>query len=57
MEEAEIRCPFCGEDITVLIDCSVDDQDYIEDCSVCCRPIRIRARCADGELVSLDASR
>ena len=23
----------------VLIDCSVSQQDYIEDCQVCCRPI------------------
>ncbi len=34
-----IHCPYCGEAITVLVDCSVDEQDYIEDCQVCCRPI------------------
>jgi len=25
--------------IEVLIDCSVPEQEYIEDCQVCCRPI------------------
>jgi hypothetical protein len=35
----DIQCPYCGETIEVLIDCSVSQQDYIEDCQVCCRPI------------------
>lgn len=34
-------CPYCGENISVLIDSSVPDQHYIEDCEVCCRPITI----------------
>lgn len=34
-----IQCPYCGEVIEVLIDCSVPEQEYIEDCQVCCRPI------------------
>ena len=34
-----IQCPYCGETISVLIDCSVSPQLYIEDCQVCCRPI------------------
>jgi len=40
--EKEIACPYCGESITVLIDDSTDQQDYYEDCSVCCRPIRLQ---------------
>ena len=39
LEESVIECPYCGESITVLIDTSVDQQNYIEDCQVCCRPI------------------
>jgi hypothetical protein len=39
LSETEISCPYCGETISVLIDCSVDQQEYIEDCQVCCRPI------------------
>jgi len=34
-----IQCPYCGEVIEVFIDCSVPEQEYIEDCQVCCRPI------------------
>lgn len=39
LTEAEISCPYCGETSSVLIDSSVEDQHYIEDCQVCCRPI------------------
>jgi len=39
VEERQIHCPYCGEPLAVLIDCSVDHQNYIEDCQVCCRPI------------------
>jgi len=37
-----ISCPYCGESIELLIDDSATDQDYFEDCSVCCRPIRVQ---------------
>ncbi|MEX0901377.1 MAG: CPXCG motif-containing cysteine-rich protein [Pseudohongiellaceae bacterium] len=35
----EIFCPYCGEPIEVTIEVLQDDQEYIEDCQVCCRPI------------------
>jgi len=38
-EFQSIQCPYCGESIDIVIDCSIPDQDYIEDCQVCCRPI------------------
>ncbi|MBU2676591.1 MAG: CPXCG motif-containing cysteine-rich protein [Gammaproteobacteria bacterium] len=39
LEDRTIHCPYCGEGIDVLIDHSVPQQNYIEDCQVCCRPI------------------
>ena len=42
LQENIISCPYCGEMITILVDGSVDEQKYIEDCQVCCRPIDIR---------------
>lgn len=36
-----IGCPYCGEQIEITIDASAGDQDYIEDCHVCCRPINL----------------
>jgi hypothetical protein len=34
-----IGCPYCGEVVDLTVDCSAGDQEYIEDCQVCCRPI------------------
>lgn len=46
----DIDCPYCGESIEVLLDCSVEHQQYIEDCQVCCRPIEISVTVdQDGE--------
>ena len=43
------HCPYCGEPIELLVDASQGAQDYIEDCAVCCRPMRVALRVdADG---------
>jgi hypothetical protein len=39
LTEKAIACPYCGEMIEVLIDSSDMEQQYIEDCQVCCKPI------------------
>ena len=40
-QELEISCPYCGETIGILIDPSVEQQSYTEDCQVCCRPMQM----------------
>ena len=35
----EVNCPYCGEAIELVVDYSAGSQEYVEDCSVCCRPI------------------
>jgi hypothetical protein len=45
-----IACPHCGERISVPIDLSGGDQDVIQDCEVCCSPIRIVYSVSDGQL-------
>ena len=39
LTETSISCPYCGETIDVLIDPTDVEQQYIEDCQVCCKPI------------------
>ncbi|MBD3654572.1 CPXCG motif-containing cysteine-rich protein [Kangiella sp.] len=52
--EQRVTCPYCGEPQTILIDPSVMQQSYIEDCQVCCRPIEFQVEVsADGEDVSI----
>jgi hypothetical protein len=50
---AEVMCPHCGETITLFLDLSVDEQSYIEDCSVCCSPMIVSYTAGEGELHSL----
>jgi hypothetical protein len=46
----DLSCPYCGESIEILVDASAGDQNYIEDCQVCCRPIGLNVRIdEDGE--------
>ena len=40
--EQAIGCPYCGEPISVLVDNSLPEQEYVEDCQVCCRPMVLR---------------
>ncbi|KTF16604.1 CPXCG motif-containing cysteine-rich protein [Pseudoalteromonas sp. H105] len=39
LTQSTITCPYCGERLDILIDPSDLDQQYIEDCQVCCKPI------------------
>jgi hypothetical protein len=48
VEEINAQCPYCWQSIQVLIDCSVEAQEYIEDCQVCCRPIVFDVLVDDG---------
>jgi len=41
LEQVEVACPYCGENIELLVDCSLEMQGYIEDCEVCCRPMTV----------------
>jgi hypothetical protein len=48
---AFVSCPHCGETIDTVPDPGGgEEQTYIEDCAVCCRPIRFAVRYdADGD--------
>jgi len=48
-------CPYCGEDISMVLDLSVGRQSYVEDCEVCCNPIEITYRAEDDSLSSFAA--
>lgn len=54
--ERRIRCPFCAEPMTVILDISADGQSYIEDCQVCCQPMQISFAVTDDELTDLQVA-
>ncbi len=49
LETKIISCPYCGELIELVIDKSIPQQTYIEDCEVCCRPIQLNILVEDDE--------
>lgn len=50
------QCPYCWEEISMILDTSVTDQQYIEDCEVCCNPIEVRPVFEDGELIAFESN-
>ncbi|MEY8020868.1 CPXCG motif-containing cysteine-rich protein [Muriicola sp. SD30] len=56
MLEHFFQCPYCWEEISMLIDTSVATQTYVEDCEVCCNPIEINIHCTAGELHEFQAN-
>ena len=55
MEEHFYQCPYCWEQVSVLVDVSQSSQTYIEDCEVCCNPIQFHIQCLGQVLQSLEA--
>lgn len=59
--EAFVECPYCGETNEVALDPgSGSDQEYVEDCQVCCRPWLMHVRytrdgTADIEVIRSDS--
>ncbi len=54
-DEVEISCPWCGEPFAATVDAAAGDQVWTTDCEICCRPIRVRIRMEDGEILGLEA--
>ncbi len=55
MEEHFFQCPYCWEQISMLIDVSQNQQTYIEDCEICCNPIQVSIIISDQQIVSFQA--
>ena len=59
LENISLTCPWCGSPTDVLIDCSANNQVFVEDCSVCCQPMVVRAEfeASTGVLTEVSAIR
>jgi transcription elongation factor Elf1 len=53
--EHSFTCPYCGEEISMVLDPSVRRQTYVEDCEVCCNPIEITYTVKDDTLAEFTA--
>jgi len=48
-------CPYCWQTISMVLDVSVPEQTYVEDCEVCCQPIEVSYATEDGKLMGYEA--
>lgn len=55
MFEHFFQCPYCWEEISMLLDSSISKQTYVEDCEVCCNPIEVTPMFQDNELIGFEA--
>ena len=55
MEEHFFQCPYCWQTISMLLDSSVAEDRYVEDCEVCCHPIQIHYHFHDKSLTDFTA--
>ena len=55
MEEHFFQCPYCWERISMLIDISQNNQTYIEDCEVCCNPIRLKIKTENNAIIQFES--
>ena len=56
LKNSLIQCPYCGEQMNILVDDSAGSQHYIEDCQVCCAPIEISLKMdVTGEILEIQA--
>lgn len=53
--EHYFSCPYCGEQISMVLDLSVSKQIYVEDCEVCCNSIEISYTSEGEELTGFVA--
>lgn len=52
MEEHFFQCPYCWEEISILLDTSVTNQTYVEDCEVCCNPLEFTVQFENEQLTN-----
>ena len=55
MIEHYFTCPHCWEEQLKLLDISVTQQSFIEDCEVCCNPIDFNITVNNNEIIFFSA--
>lgn len=56
-ETIVVTCPYCGEQFAALVDPGDVDGDYVQDCELCCHPIRFAVREDSDGLIRVETER
>jgi len=55
MIEHFFTCPYCWQDISMLLDPDMRTEEYVEDCQVCCNPISVRFEIDEDRVIKFEA--
>jgi|GEM_PF-452014 len=50
-------CPHCAGNLDLMLDPSAGKQRYVEECSLCCRPVEVRLEAHDYRVDRVEASK
>lgn len=50
MLESNFTCPHCWQAQIKIIDSSINKQEFIEDCEICCNPIEFNIEIQENEV-------
>ena len=56
MIEAFFDCPHCWENQLKMIDPSISNQTFIEDCETCCNPLEFNIQVQENIVQSFDVN-
>jgi transposase-like protein len=54
LEPVPATCPYCSSRIEILIDCSMAEQRYLEDCPTCHRAMHVHTMVSADDIASLE---
>ena len=54
MIEHEYNCPYCTTLVSTLVDPSIEEQSYVEDCELCCNPIEFFVKLNGGKVIEFN---
>ena len=54
MFEHFFQCPYCWEEISMLLDSSLVGTEYVEDCEICCNPISFSFKISANSITQSD---
>lgn len=57
LNEHVVTCPYCWQQVSLVVDASAGSHQYVEDCEVCCRPILVTCRVSDSQGVEVSVDR
>ncbi len=57
-EDIDFVCPYCGSLNNIVVDLTAGaQQEWVDDCHVCCRPITISLKLQGTEIIDFRAQR